>query len=93
MIRPSEEMIERVETFAAQHLEEDPRWKVLTTETLLEQQGFYLRTLKDFEGMPEDEMPEVLLTIFFNTLVYLAITRILLQEKRRGILPQPLKLI
>ncbi len=93
MIRPSDEILERAEVFAAKHLEEDQRWSVLTTETLMEQQDFYLGTLSNFEGLTEEEMGEVLLTLFFNTLVYLSITRILLLHKRRGFPPQPLKLI
>lgn len=93
MIRPSDEILERAEEFAAKHLEEDQRWKVLTTETLLEQQEFYLQSLSNFEGFTEDEMEEILLTLFFNTLVYLSITRTLLERKRVGIPPQPLKLI
>lgn len=93
MIRPSDEILERAEVFAASHLEGDPRWEVLTTETLLEQQEFYLESLHNFEGLTEEEMGEILLSLFFNALVYLAITRILLEQKRLGIPPQPLKLI
>ena len=93
MIRPSEEILERAETFAAKHLEEDQRWSVLTAETLLEQQEFYLESLHNFEGFTEEEMGEILLTLFFNALVYLSITRTLLERKRFGIPPQPLKLI
>jgi len=93
MIRPSEEILERAEEFAANHLKGDARWKVLTTETLLEQQEFYLESLHNFEDFTEEEMGEVLLNLFFNTLVYLSITRTLLERKRLGIPPQPLKLI
>lgn len=94
MIRPSDEILERAEAFAAEHLGGgDARWKVLTKETLLEQQEFYLESLHNFEGLTEDEMGEVLLTLFFNTLVYLSITRTLLERKRFGTPPQPLKLI